>query len=38
MVQSSPEGQEVREVMRDVGAKVWDWLSTRPASSIGVRG
>jgi hypothetical protein len=36
MVQSSAEGDEVREAMRHVG-EVWQYLATRPKAS-GVRG
>jgi len=38
MVQSSPEGEEVRGVMTNVAGKVWDWLGKRPISPIGIRG
>jgi hypothetical protein len=38
MVQSGNEGHEVREVMRGVGSEIWDWLSTRPISPVGIRG
>jgi hypothetical protein len=39
MVQSTPEGEEVRQTMRKVGQGVWDWLDKRPvAMGVGVRG
>lgn len=38
MVQSSEEGDEVRNSMRDVGSRVWDWLGSRSVSSVGIRG
>jgi hypothetical protein len=38
MVQSGSEGDEVREVMRGVGSGIWDWLSRRPISTVGIRG
>jgi len=38
MVQSSVEGEEVREVMRMVGRSVWDWLIRKPGADVGTRG
>jgi hypothetical protein len=38
MVQSSPEGEEVRGVMKDVAGSVWNWLGKRPISPVGLRG
>jgi ATP-binding protein involved in chromosome partitioning len=38
MVQSGSDGDEVREVMRRVGSGIWDWLSRRPISTVGIRG
>lgn len=38
MVQGGSEGDEVREVMRGVGSGIWEWLSTRPISPVGIRG
>ncbi|WVR08201.1 hypothetical protein IAU60_005248 [Kwoniella sp. DSM 27419] len=39
MVQSSPEGEEVRSTMREVGERVWDWLGTRVTQGdLGTRG
>ncbi|WVF68592.1 hypothetical protein IAT40_003361 [Kwoniella sp. CBS 6097] len=38
MVQSSAEGEEVRQSMRSVGEKVWEWLSGRQRADVGTRG
>ena len=38
MVQSSLEGEEVREVMRGVGRRVWSWLSNTMTTDHGTRG
>ena len=38
MVQSSPAGEEVRQVMRTVGQTVWDYLASRPQATLGARG
>lgn len=38
MVQSSSQGDEVRQVMRTVGEGVWSWLASRPESTAGMRG
>ncbi len=38
MVQSEGTGEPVREVMRGVGEKVWQWLLARPQDNHGVRG
>lgn len=38
MVESSPESENVRDVMRIVGRSVWDWLSRRLAADAGTRG
>ncbi|KAK4685325.1 ATP-binding protein involved in chromosome partitioning, partial [Tremellales sp. Uapishka_1] len=38
MVQSSREGEEVRETMREVGRRVWGWLARRQQADVGVRG
>ncbi|WWC92963.1 uncharacterized protein L201_007926 [Kwoniella dendrophila CBS 6074] len=38
MVQSNKEGEEVRQTMKSVSEKVWDWLSSREQSNLGTRG
>ncbi|ORX37885.1 P-loop containing nucleoside triphosphate hydrolase protein [Kockovaella imperatae] len=38
MVQSSPDGEEVRECMGNIGSTVWHWLARQPASQAGTRG
>ncbi|OCF46059.1 MRP family ATP-binding protein [Kwoniella heveanensis CBS 569] len=38
MVQSSGEGEEVRQSMRSVGETVWEWLSGRERADVGTRG
>ncbi|ORY34895.1 P-loop containing nucleoside triphosphate hydrolase protein [Naematelia encephala] len=38
MVQNDLQGQEVRQVMGEVGREVWDWLGHRPISEAGTRG
>jgi ATP-binding protein involved in chromosome partitioning len=38
MVQSSSQGDDVRQVMRTVGEGVWSWLASRPESTAGMRG
>ncbi|WRT69541.1 uncharacterized protein IL334_006528 [Kwoniella shivajii] len=38
MVQNQIEGEEVRNTFKEVGIKVWDWLSTREIPSLGIRG
>lgn len=39
MVQAGKEGDEVRQTMRQVGNKVWEWLARHKLNSnIGTRG
>lgn len=39
MVQAGKEGEEVRQTMREVGSKVWEWLARHKLNSnMGSRG
>lgn len=39
MVQAGKEGEEVRQTMRQVGSKVWEWLARHNLNnSTGTRG
>ncbi|KAL7424919.1 hypothetical protein Q5752_000606 [Cryptotrichosporon argae] len=38
MIQSSAEGQQVRDTMRGVGRRMWEWLGARAYERAGVRG
>lgn len=39
MTQASPEGEEVRGVMKAVAARVWDYLASKPRdATVGSRG